>query len=99
MQNQKTDSSACLDILELALAPLDLPCDLDDAEDYKLTDKESKSFGQALNNTEAIAASSPQNTVNTTCWAHNVWKSWCKFHGIIQPLHEIQDDKMNELLS
>ena len=42
LQNQKTDSSTCLDILELALAPLDLPFDLDDAEDFKLTDKESE---------------------------------------------------------
>ena len=93
-----------MDILALALAPLDLPeVDLDDAEDFELPMKENEQrFGNPATDQDvayAIEKRIPEKTKQTTLWVFSVWNSWCQARHISQSLHEMPLQVIDKYLS
>ena len=71
------------DILEAALAPIDLSgIDFDDLEDFQLSPKQNcQRFGTSVQQEDidaTIYRRVPLKTKHTTKWAYSVWSSWCK---------------------
>ncbi len=97
-----TQACSLKQLSDLGGSELDFMPDLDDSEDFQLSEAEnSDRFGQPISDEaldEAIARRVPYKTRKTTEWVVSVFRSWSVARGIAKDITELGVDQLADLL-